>query len=86
MSSLAPARGAKTMKTLVDLLNDDSGYVRIYAELAGFGYERSTYSSRTICDLFDRMSGYACAASAREAAQLQLLALSAPKRRARRRS
>lgn len=71
------------MRTLVDLLNDATGYVRIYADHAGFGYERATYSSRSIDDLFDRMSGYASIASAREAARWQLLA--APRARNRRR-
>lgn len=69
------------MRTLVDLLNDATGYVRIYADHAGFGYERSTYSSRAIGDLFDRMNGYANISSARDAARLQLLALPQPKRR-----
>jgi hypothetical protein len=69
------------MRTLVDLLNDTSGYVRIYSDPAGFGYERATYSSRSIGDLFDRMSGYACIASARDAARLQLLAQPHAKRR-----
>jgi hypothetical protein len=69
------------MRTLVDLLNDASGYVRIYTDQAGFGYERATYSSRSIGDLFDRMSGYANIASAREAAQLQLRAMPRARRR-----
>lgn len=72
------------MKTLVDLLNDDIGYVRIYADQAGFGYERSAYSHPVIGDLFDRMSGYASMASAREAAQMQLRAVRTAKRRRRR--
>jgi hypothetical protein len=69
------------MRTLVDLLNDDSGYVRIYAEQVGFGYERSTYSAREMGDLFDRMGGYESVASALEAAQLQLRARRAKQRR-----
>jgi hypothetical protein len=72
------------MRTLVDLLNDDSGYVRIYAEQVGFGYERSTYSSRVIGDLFDRMGGYTSVASALEAAQWQLRATHTRKRGRRR--
>lgn len=71
------------MRTLVDLLNDATGYVRIYADNAGFGYERCTYSSRVIGDLFDRMTGYETIASAREAARLQLLALPRTRRRRR---
>jgi hypothetical protein len=60
------------MRTLVDLLNNDSGYVRIYADQAGFGYDRSTYTPEPIDDLFDRMSGYPSISNAREAAALQL--------------
>ena len=30
------------MRTLVDLLSDDRGYVRIFAEAEGYGYELST--------------------------------------------
>jgi hypothetical protein len=71
------------MRTLVDLLNDATGYVRIFMDPTGFGYERSTYSAQLNGDLFDRMSGYASIASAREAARLQLLA--APRKKRRRR-
>lgn len=66
---------------LVDLLNDDSGYVRIYADPSGFGYECSTYQPSTIGDLFDRMTGYATIGNARAAAQLQLKACSRRLRR-----
>jgi hypothetical protein len=69
------------MRTLVDLLNDETGYVRIYADHTGYGYERSTYAPHTIGDLFDRMNGYACMATARDAARLQLKALPRPARR-----
>jgi len=72
------------MRTLVDLLNNEQGYVRIYADLAGFGYEKSTYMPPTIGDLFDRMTGYESIANAREAAELQLLNARAKKRRKRR--
>lgn len=71
------------MRTLVDLLNNDSGYVRIYAEQKGFSYDRATYSPRPIADLFDRMSGYDSISNAIEAAQLQLQAVQAPRRRTR---
>jgi hypothetical protein len=72
------------MRTLVDLLNNDSGYVRIYADQGGFSYDRSTYTPRAIDDLFDRMSGYESITNALEAAQLQLRALqTAPRRRKR---
>ena len=61
------------MRTLVDLLNDDRGYVRIYVDQGGgFGYERSTYSPAVIGDLFDRMNGYDSMNHALAAAQLQL--------------
>ncbi len=69
------------MRTLVDLLNDASGYVRIYADQAGFGYERATYTARSIGDLFDHMNGYASIASARDAARLQLQAVPRANRR-----
>ncbi len=68
------------MRTLLDLLNDESAYVRIYADPAGFGYEKATYAPRPIGDLFDRMNGYSSIDSAREAAQLQLLALRSTRR------
>ena len=70
------------MRTLVDLLNDDAGYVRIYADPAGFSYDRATYAARPIGDLFDRMDGYDSIHNAREAAVLQLrVARVASKRR-----
>lgn len=72
------------MRTLVDLLNNDHGYVRIYADLVGFTYEKSTYAPPTMMDLFDRMSGYDSIANAREAAQLQLQTMRPAKRRRRR--
>ena len=68
------------MRTLVDLLNDPRGYVRIYAEQDGFGYELSTYAPQPIADLFERMSGYASIRAAREAAQYQLSAIHQLKR------
>jgi len=74
------------MRTLVDLLNDDGGYVRIFAEQTGFGYARSTYSVELIGDLFDRMSGYSSINCARAAAQLQLQASNSPKRSRRKRA
>ena len=73
------------MRTLVDLLNDDEGYVRIFADPVGFAYEKSTYTPVPTRDLFDRMGGYESITNAREAAQLQLLALRPARRRARRR-
>jgi hypothetical protein len=73
------------MRTLVDLLNDDNGYVRIYEDQSGYGYERSAYTAPPIRDLFDEMTGYDSAASAREAASLQLRAAHRMLRRAARR-
>jgi hypothetical protein len=41
----------------VDLLNDESGYVRVYADRDGFGHELSMYAPRPMADL-SKMSGY----------------------------
>ena len=74
------------MRTLVDLLNDDRGYVRIYVDQGGgFGYERSTYSPAVIGDLFDRMNGYDSMNHALAAAQLQLQIPEATRARRRKR-
>jgi hypothetical protein len=62
------------MRTLVDLLSDDRGYVRIFAEAEGYGYELSTYQPLPIADLFERMCGYPSVVAASEAAHLQLRA------------
>lgn len=62
------------MRTLLDLFNDEPGYVRIYKEQDGFGYELSTYVQQPVADLFERMNGYASIAAAREAARYQLAA------------
>ena len=74
------------MRTLLDLLNDERGYVRIYEEPRGFGYELSTYVQPCIGDLFERMSGYDSIAAAREAARLQLSATGQVKRASGRRA
>jgi hypothetical protein len=63
-----------TMRTLVDLHNTDHGYVRIYAEREGFGYEVSTYTPTPIADLFQRMSGFPSIDDASAAAVQQLSA------------
>jgi hypothetical protein len=63
------------MRMLVDLLNNDDGYVRIYEDREGFGYEVSTYTPKPIADLFQRMSGYASISDACAAAQQQLSAV-----------
>jgi hypothetical protein len=68
------------MRTLLDLLNAERAYVRIFKELEGFGYELSTYEQQPIGDLFERMDGYDSAAAAREAAHLQLSAASQVRR------
>ena len=60
------------MRMLIDLLNNDLGYARIFSERDGFGYELTTYRARPMSDLFERMSGYASAEAALEAAQQQL--------------
>lgn len=62
------------MRTLLDLFNDEPGYVRIYKEQDSFGYELSTYVQPPVADLFERMNGYASIAAAREAARYQLAA------------
>lgn len=68
------------MRTLVDLLNDERGYVSIYAEPDGFGYQLSTYAPRPMADLFERMSGYPSIGAACEAARYQLSATHQAKR------
>ena len=74
------------MRTLVDLLNCELGYVRIYADRDGFGYELSTYSPLPTPDLFEQMDGYTSMTDACEAAQYQLSAIQQPRRRRRKRS
>jgi hypothetical protein len=75
------------MRTLLDLLNDESAYVRIFKEPEGFGYELSMYERQRISDLFERMAGYDSIAAAREAARFQLSAAGQVRRmRGRRRS
>jgi hypothetical protein len=64
-------------------LNDDAGYVRIFAEGDGFGYELSTYRPRPMADLFQRMSGYPSIGDACRAAELQLSSVRQIKRRRR---
>jgi hypothetical protein len=71
------------MRTLLDLFNDEPGYVRIYQERNSFGYELSTYVQQPIADLFERMNGYASIAAAREAARHQLAAAKQKRRMSR---
>ena len=71
------------MRTLLDLFNDEPGYVRIYKEQDSFGYELSTYVQQPMADLFERMNGYDSLAAAREAARFQLSAAARVKRRRR---
>jgi hypothetical protein len=42
------------MRTLLDLLSDEPGYVRICKEKDRYGYELSTYVQQPIADLFDK--------------------------------
>lgn len=63
------------MRMLIDLLNNDHGYARIFAEREGFGYELSTYRPLPIADLFGRMTGFNSPEAACEAAQQQLASL-----------
>lgn len=60
------------MRTLVDLLNNEHGYARIYADAEGFGYELATYLPRPTADLFGCMNGFASLAEACVAAEQQL--------------
>jgi hypothetical protein len=73
------------MRTLLDLVNDERAYVRIFKELEGFGYELSTYEQPPMRDLFERMDGYDSVAAAREAAHFQLSAAGQVRRARRRR-
>ena len=63
------------MRTLVDLLSNEHGYARIYADSEGYGYELCTYLPRPIADLFARMAGYHSVSAARTAAEHQLSAV-----------
>ena len=73
------------MRTLIDLLNNDLGYARIFSERDGFGYELTTFRARPMPDLFERMSGYASAEAALEAAQQQLASVQQPRSNKRKR-
>lgn len=70
---------------LIDVLNNDLGYARIFAECEGFGYELTMYRPRPISDLFERMSGYESPKAALEAAQQQLASVHQMPRRKRKR-
>ncbi len=63
------------MRMLIDLLNNEHGYARIFAERDGFGYELSTYRPLPIADLFGRMSGFASQEAAFQAAEQQLASI-----------
>ena len=63
---------------LIDVLNNELGYARIFAEAEGYGYELTTYRPRTIADLFERMSGYPSAEVAVSFAQRQLESIAQP--------
>lgn len=63
---------AKAMRTLVDLLNTEHGYARIFFGQDGYSYELYAYQPGPIADLFERMGGYESAPEACEAARQQL--------------
>jgi hypothetical protein len=73
------------VKTLVDLVSNERGYVRIYAEPEGYAYQLSTYSPSIVGDLFEQMSGYPTAGDACAAAHYQLSAIRQAKARRRKR-
>ena len=74
------------MRMLIDLLNNDLGYARIFSEETGFGYELTTYRLRPMPDLFERMNGFASAEAALEAAQQQLASVQQTRRTKKRRA
>src|SRR5690606_24250187 len=59
------------MRMLIDLLNNEHGYARIFAERDGFGYELSTYRPLPTADGFGRLSGSASPEAAFQAAGQQ---------------
>jgi hypothetical protein len=63
------------MRTLIDLINTDHGYARIFADPAGYSYELYVYQPTPVADLFESLGGYASAADACEAASQQLSAV-----------
>ena len=78
------------MHTLVDLLSNEHGCARIYADAEGFGYELLTYLPRPTADLFRHLGGFASLAEACVAAEQQLASMQqvrarrrAPSRRSR---
>jgi hypothetical protein len=81
---LPPLIYMQVMRTLVDLLNDERGYVRVFAESDGYGYQVAHYLPRVTADLFEQMSGFPSLEAAREAARYQLSAAQPGKRRRRR--
>jgi hypothetical protein len=74
------------MRMLIDLVNNDHGYARIFAERDGFGYELSTYHPLPIADLFGRMTGFDSPEAAFQAAKQQLASVQQTLQRMRRRS
>ena len=74
------------MRMLIDLVNNDHGYARIFAEREGFGYELSTYRPLPIADLFGRMTGFDTPEAAFQAAEQQLASVHQTLQRRRRRS
>ena len=74
------------MRTLVNLMSSDRGYICVYAERDGFAYELSTYAPVPTRDLFASMNGFSSPQEASDAAGYMLAAVDPrPKRRSRRR-
>lgn len=63
------------MRTLINLINTEHGYARIFVDDDSYSYELYTYQPKPIADLFERMNGFASAPEASEAARQQLSAM-----------
>lgn len=63
------------MRTLIDLLNTEHGYARIFFDQDSYSYELYAYRPEPVADLFARMVGYPSAADACDAARQQLSAM-----------
>jgi hypothetical protein len=60
---------------LVDVLDNEYGYVRVFADPEGFGYDVCAYRAHPLADLFQTMGGFATQGEALEAARRQLTTL-----------
>ena len=67
------------MRTLVDLLNTEDGYARIFYERDSYGYQLHAYQPALVLDLFERMNGFTSLPDACEAARHQLAAMASPR-------